>query len=69
MMRIKSACGAHFGHHLMPAQSPLSKVKEKSDLGAVRSPFDPTETLVPSNDSALHAGFRPSETTVLATRA
>jgi hypothetical protein len=29
----------------MPELSPLSGVKRKSEFGAVKSPFDPTETL------------------------
>ena len=37
-------------------------------LSSSFSGFDPTETLVQSNDSALHAGFRPSEAIVLAAR-
>jgi hypothetical protein len=42
--------------------------KRKSDFGAVRAAFDPTETLVQPNDSALHADFRPSEAIVLAAK-
>jgi len=44
---------AHLGHGEMSALSPLSGVKRKSDLRAVRSAFDPRSS---ATHSRLHFG-------------
>jgi len=46
--------------------SPLSKVKRKSDLGPVRSAFDPSETLAAHCGRASDDGFSPIKVLVLA---
>jgi hypothetical protein len=68
LLRCMSLLLAPNGHAAAVRPRLVLRVERTCPSSGPTSDFDPTETLVQSNDSALRAGFRPSDAIVLAAR-